>query len=83
MIWPTMTIPNWTSLHPTSKRIRPTGFSGDDPMTGAQASYLRTLAEQAHELDAFSQGLSKAEASRRIDALRAKLKLQDEPPHTL
>ncbi|MDQ2080450.1 DUF3072 domain-containing protein [Xanthobacteraceae bacterium Astr-EGSB] len=57
--------------------------SGDDPMTGAQASYLKTLAEQAHELDAFSPGLSKAEASRRIDALRAKLKLQDGPPHTL
>lgn len=57
--------------------------SGDDPMTGAQASYLRTLAEQARELDAFSPGLSKAEAARRIDALRAKLKLQDEPPHTL
>jgi hypothetical protein len=57
--------------------------SGGDPMTGAQASYLRTLAEQARELDAFSPGLSKAEASRRIDALRAKLELQDEPPHTL
>jgi hypothetical protein len=57
--------------------------SGDDPMTGAQASYLKTLAEQAHELDAFSLALSKAEASRRIDALRAKLKLQDGPPHTL
>jgi hypothetical protein len=57
--------------------------SGDDPMTGAQASYLKTLAEQAHELDAFSPRLSKAEASRRIDALRAKLKLQDGPPHTL
>ncbi|MGY3529326.1 DUF3072 domain-containing protein [Bradyrhizobium sp. USDA 4452] len=23
--------------------------SGDDPMTGAQASYLKTLAEQAHK----------------------------------
>jgi hypothetical protein len=57
--------------------------SGDDPMTGAQASYLKTLAEQAHELDAFSPALSKAEASRRIDALRAKLELQDGPPHTL
>ena len=55
--------------------------SGDDPMTGAQASYLRTLDEQARELDAFSSALSKSEASRRIDALRAKLKLQDEPPH--
>lgn len=57
--------------------------SGDEPMTDAQASYLKILAEQAHELDAFAPALTKAEASRRIDALRAKLKLQDGPPHTL
>ncbi len=57
--------------------------SGDEPMTGAQASYLKTLAEQAHELDAFDPNLTKAEASRRIDALKAKLKLLDGPPHTL
>jgi hypothetical protein len=25
--------------------------SGDDPMTGAQASYLKTLSEQAHKPD--------------------------------
>jgi hypothetical protein len=57
--------------------------SGDEPMTGAQASYLRTLAEQAHELDAFDETLTKAEASKRIDALKAKLALPNEPPHTL
>jgi len=57
--------------------------SGDEPMTGAQASYLKTLSEQALEPDAFSAKLTKAEASRRIDALKAKLKLQDGPPHTL
>ena len=39
-------------------------------MTGAQASYLRTLGEEAGE--AFDADLSKAEASERIDALRAK-----------
>jgi hypothetical protein len=55
--------------------------SGDDPMTGAQASYLKTLAEQAHEPDAFSERLTKAEASKRIDALKAKLELFDGPPH--
>jgi hypothetical protein len=49
--------------------------SGDDPMTGAQASYLKTLSEQAGEPTAFDVKLSKAEASRRIDKLRAKLKL--------
>ncbi|WP_137388716.1 DUF3072 domain-containing protein [Rhodoligotrophos defluvii] len=49
--------------------------SGDEPMTGAQASYLKTLSEQAHDPDAFAEDLTKAEASRRIDALKAKLKL--------
>ena len=27
--------------------------TGDEPMTGAQASYLKTLSEEAHEPDAF------------------------------
>lgn len=45
--------------------------SGDDPMTGAQASYLKTLSEQAGEPDAFAATLTK-EASKRIDALKAK-----------
>ena len=44
--------------------------TGDEPMTGAQASYLRTLSEQAGE--DFDQGLTKAEASRRIDELQEK-----------
>ncbi len=46
--------------------------TGDEPMTGAQASYLKTLSETAHEPDAFRDDLSKAEASKRIDALKAK-----------
>jgi hypothetical protein len=37
-------------------------------MTGAQASYLKTLSEEAGEL--FEEGLTKAEASRRIDQLQ-------------
>src|SRR6476660_5161853 len=45
-------------------------LSGDDPMTGAQASYLRTLCEQAGAPEAYQDDLTKAEASRRIDALR-------------
>ncbi|MCK8780410.1 DUF3072 domain-containing protein [Rhizobium sp. NTR19] len=49
--------------------------TGDEPMTGAQTSYLKTLTEQAHEPDAFADNLSKAEASKRIDALKSKLKL--------
>ncbi len=42
--------------------------TGDEPMTGAQASYLKTLCEETGET--FDSGLSKAEASRRIDELR-------------
>ncbi|RWX76706.1 DUF3072 domain-containing protein [Neorhizobium lilium] len=49
--------------------------TGDEPMTGAQGSYLKTLSEQAHEPEAFAEDLSKAEASKRIDALRSKLKM--------
>ena len=44
--------------------------TGDETMTGAQASYLKTLCEEAGE--EFDPGLSKAEASKRIDALQAK-----------
>jgi hypothetical protein len=42
--------------------------SGEDPMTAAQASYLKTLCEQTGET--FEANLTKAEASKRIDALR-------------
>lgn len=48
--------------------------SGKDPMTGAQASYLATLSEEAGEA-LPPEDLSKAEASKRIDALKAKLDL--------
>jgi Protein of unknown function (DUF3072) len=47
--------------------------SGDEPMTGAQASYLKTLAEQLGEASEFDSSLTKAEASKRIDALKSKL----------
>lgn len=47
--------------------------SGDEPMTGAQASYLKTLSEEAHDDGAFDEALTKAEASKRIDALKARL----------
>jgi len=39
-------------------------------MTGAQASYLKTLCEEAGE--SFDPGLTKAEASKLIDALQSK-----------
>jgi len=44
--------------------------TGEEAMTGAQASYLRTLSEQAGE--DFDATLNKADASRRIDELQQK-----------
>ena len=55
----------------------------EEPMTEAQMSLLRRLAEEAFEPEAFSRQLSRAEAQRRIEALAAKLRLQDGPPHAL
>jgi hypothetical protein len=42
--------------------------TGDEPMTGAQRSYLKTLSEEA-KVD-FDDTLTKAEASKRIDELQ-------------
>ena len=44
--------------------------SGDDPMTGAQASYLKTLCEQAGKPESFDDKLNKAEASKLIEEMR-------------
>ncbi|WP_076999575.1 DUF3072 domain-containing protein [Variovorax sp. KK3] len=43
--------------------------TGDEPMTGAQLSYLKTLSEEAKE--PFDANLTKAQASKRIDELQA------------
>lgn len=45
--------------------------SGDEPMTGAQASYLTTLCEEAKVTP--PTGLTKAEASKKIDEIKAQL----------
>jgi hypothetical protein len=42
--------------------------TGDEPMTGAQRSYLKTLSDEANV--PFEEDLTKAEASKRIDQLR-------------
>ncbi|HUQ82938.1 MAG TPA: DUF3072 domain-containing protein [Gemmatimonadaceae bacterium] len=42
--------------------------TGDESMTGAQASYLKTLAQEAGE--PVDETLTKAEASKRIDELQ-------------
>lgn len=44
--------------------------TGDEPMTGAQASYLKTLCEETDQ--EFDASLSKADASKMIDDLKAK-----------
>ena len=44
--------------------------TGDETMTGAQASYLKTLCDEAGE--EFDPSLTKAEASKRIDELQKK-----------
>lgn len=44
--------------------------TGDEPMTGAQSSYLKTLSDEAGEQ--FDESLSKADASKRIDELQHK-----------
>ncbi|HSU16733.1 DUF3072 domain-containing protein [Longimicrobium sp.] len=45
--------------------------TGDEPMTGAQRSYLHTLAEEAGE-EIGDDELTKAEASKKIDELQEK-----------
>jgi hypothetical protein len=49
--------------------------SGDEPMTGAQRS-LKTLSEQTHQPDAYGEGLTKADAWKRIDQLKQSLDLE-------
>ncbi|MCA1694358.1 MAG: DUF3072 domain-containing protein [Actinobacteria bacterium] len=51
--------------------------TGDEPMTGAQDSYLHTLARKAGE--EVEEGLTKAEASMKIDELRDKAGVDEAP----
>jgi len=60
---------------PDSNTVKPPEewVSGDEPMTGAQASYLTTLCEEAKR-DPPAGNLTKAEASRLIDELKSTLR---------
>ena len=60
--------------HPTgnTEKAPSDWVSGDDAMTGAQTSYLKTLSEEMDAPDAFEEDLTKAEASRRIDELKGR-----------
>ena len=54
--------------------------TGEEPMTGAQESYLETLATEAGE--PVEDDLTKAEASKRIDELQEKTG-RGKPPSSL
>ncbi len=54
---------------PTPQKDPDRWVTGDEPMTGPQASYLNTLATEAGE-EPPPDDLTKAEASKRIDALQ-------------
>lgn len=55
---------------PTNREKPPEEWvTADETMTGAQASYLQTLCDEAGE--EFDPDLTKAEASRRIDELQS------------
>ena len=49
---------------------RDTLVTGDEPMTGAQKSYLQTLSEQTGE--DFDESISKADALKKIEELQEK-----------
>ena|ERR1035441_7287455 len=71
----------WMPHGPNFRQPQPA--TADGPMTADQAATLKRLAQAAYELDAFKPNLTGAEADIRITMLTAKLKLLDEPPHTL
>jgi hypothetical protein len=64
------TISDDPKQHPQGNAIKdPDNWvTGEEPMTGAQASYLQTLSEEAGE--EFDPNLNKAEASKTIDSLQ-------------
>lgn len=53
---------------PTPEKDPEDWVTGGESMTGPQASYLKTLSQEAGE--EFDPGLTKAEASKRIDELQ-------------
>ncbi len=62
--------PKANTEEPTLQRDPDEWKTGDEPMTAAQRSYLETLCRETGE--EFDDTLSKADASKRIDELRAR-----------
>ena len=71
-------VDNTNSQQPSDKKIQgdntvknPDDWTtGDEPMTGAQHSYLKTLSDEAGET--LDENLTKAAASKRINELQQK-----------
>ena len=59
-----------TSTESNTEKDPEDWVTGDEPMTGAQASYLKTLCEETGE--DFDEKLSKADASKKIDELKSR-----------
>ena len=57
---------------PTAVKDPSTWTTGAEPMTGAQESYVHTLARQAGEEEELPTEMTKAEASEKIDELQDK-----------
>jgi hypothetical protein len=57
-------------VHPNPEKDPEDWVTGEEPMTGPQMSYLKTLCNEAGE--EFDEKLTKAEASKRIDELQEK-----------
>jgi hypothetical protein len=70
MTEPNTTGPNQTDPRQTGIKDPEDWSTGDEPATGAQESYLHTLATEAQE--EVPDGLTKADASRKIDELQEK-----------
>ncbi|MFD0987837.1 DUF3072 domain-containing protein [Methyloligella solikamskensis] len=70
-----------TELNPKLHRKNPNNADhdtqqwgkGNHPMTGAQASYLKAIAEEANEPDTYREDMTEADATAEIDRLREKL----------
>ena len=70
--WPNIRSGNAQSMSDASNTEKDPDqwVTGDEKMTGAQASYLQTLCQEAGE--DFDETLSKADASKRIEELQSK-----------
>lgn len=57
-------------VHPNPEKDPEDWVTGDEPMTGPQMSYLKTLSTEAGV--EFDEKLTKADASKRIEELQEK-----------